>query len=127
MPLTWQWLFAISQRIRSHCNYGRIFRQLVRINFVERIGGGVMIVEIEAAVLDRAEIRHAELCQRIDVGAGLLAEREQARAGILQTLRRPARGSAFTSGLPAHVDAERMTGAAVGLDRGEMVRDISLL
>src|SRR4030095_14637802 len=37
----------------------RVFGQLVRIDLVERVRGSVMIVEVVAAVLDRADIGHA--------------------------------------------------------------------
>ena len=46
-----------------------VFGQMVRIDLVERVGRGVMIVEIETTVLDRAEVGDTEFAQRIDVGA----------------------------------------------------------
>src|SRR5205814_8067081 len=43
----WQCLLGIRHRVRPNRHYCRIFRQLFRDDLVERVCGGVMIVEIK--------------------------------------------------------------------------------
>jgi hypothetical protein len=77
-PLTRQWLLDICQRIREHCRDGGIFRQLFRHDFVQRVGGTVVIVEIKTAVLDRTESRYSGFLERFNIGAAVFNRIEHA-------------------------------------------------
>src|SRR5213075_1611598 len=52
---TWQRLFHVRKRISNDCHDSGIFRQLFRRDLVERVGSSVVIIEVEAAVLNWAE------------------------------------------------------------------------
>src|SRR3982075_402683 len=75
---SWQRLLAVSQRISGDCDHRRILRQFFGHNFVERIGGGVMTIKIETAVLNRTEGRHTGFFDGLDVGSTMLYQIEHA-------------------------------------------------
>src|SRR5882724_9085683 len=55
------------QRIRERRDQRAVLLQLSRINFVERVRGGVMIIKVSARVLNRRERRHAGFTKRGNV------------------------------------------------------------
>src|SRR5258707_9558721 len=75
------------QRIRERRDQRAVLLQLSRINFVERVRGGVMIIKVSARVLNRRERRHAGFPKWRNIGAGLLDHTGHARALALQNCR----------------------------------------
>ena len=86
-----------------------------------------MVVEIKAIVLDWTETRDTQFRQRSDIRAArMLGEIKNAGAGALQDFRdRVEESFSFRFRCEAH--PERVTGTAIGLDRGEMIRDFFLV
>src|SRR5260370_5320246 len=88
------WLISPRQRLRHACQRIRqrrdqraVLLQLSRINFVERVRGGVMIIKVSARVLNRRERRHAGFPKWRNVGAGFLDHTGHAGALALQNCR----------------------------------------
>src|SRR2546430_10392286 len=78
--LPWQRLLHVRQRIRKDCHNSGVFRQFFRHDLVQRVGGSVMVVEVETVVLNRTKSRHACFLEWLDVSATVLDEIKNARA-----------------------------------------------
>ena len=100
-----------------------VLRQLLGHDLIERVRRCVVVVEIKAIVLDWTETRDTQFRQRSDIRAArMLGEIKNAGAGALQDFRdRVEESFSFRFRCEAH--PERVTGTAIGLDRGEMIRD----
>ena len=61
---------GVGQGVGQYGHDGGVFAELARVDLVEGVGRGVVVVEVEAAVLDGREAGHAFLGQAVDVFAG---------------------------------------------------------
>src|SRR4051794_21735481 len=77
--LSWQRIFHVGQGISHDRHGGCVFAQLCRNDLVERIGGGVMIVEIGATVLKQAERRYSTVGHSCDISARGISARFESR------------------------------------------------
>src|SRR5215475_14785418 len=81
---TRQWLLHVRKGIRKNCDHGGILCQFFRDNFVQRISGRMVIIEIETTVLNRTKSRHTGLFHRPDVGPTMFDQSKHSRARLLQ-------------------------------------------
>src|SRR3954454_17735840 len=66
----------LRQNPRQRRDGRRVLRQFFRVDFVERVGVGVVVVEIVQRLGDEAEARNAGLRQRIDIRADFFGDFE---------------------------------------------------
>src|ERR1700761_9787259 len=78
---------AVGESVGYDGHYGCVFSQLTRVDLVEGIGWGVVVVEVEAAVLVGAEAGHAFLSQATDVFADAARGGECFRADGMEDAR----------------------------------------
>src|SRR5208282_1309805 len=122
--LSRQRLFHIGQGVGQHGHGGGIFAKFTGNDLVERVGGGMVVIEVGSAVLHHAKGRHSKIRHGGDVRAGRIsAGLEDGGADALEhALHRPqsvdGRGSGF------NVKAERMGSAGVALDGGDVVGEV---
>src|SRR5262249_42722160 len=74
------WPFHVRQRVCEDCNDGGVLGQCFRHDFVQRISGSVVIIEIETTVLDRTESRHASFLHRRNISATMFDQSKHAPA-----------------------------------------------
>src|ERR1700674_1028154 len=67
---SWQRLFHIRQGIREDCHGGGVFPEFTGDDLVQGIGGGVVVVEIGAAVLHHAEGGNSGFGHSRDISSG---------------------------------------------------------
>src|SRR5437870_5282213 len=81
---TRQPLFHVRECISYDCDDSGIFRQFLRHDFVQRVSSGVVIIEIETAVLNRTESGDIDFLQWLDVSANVFGKICSAGAGFLK-------------------------------------------
>src|SRR5436309_4437959 len=67
-----QRLLCVGKGVSGDRHHRGILLQFARNNFVQRVGGSVMIIKIKAAVLHWTEGRDARFFHRLGIGADML-------------------------------------------------------
>jgi hypothetical protein len=111
----------VRKRKAQHRHDGGVFRKLVRVDLVKRIGSRVVVIEIRSLVLHRPEYRDPAPAHRVDVcgrACGLLDKRRSDRGKHFGDLRK----GSLRSGIESTRESERMSGAQVAFDRRHVIQ-----
>jgi hypothetical protein len=122
--LSWQSLFHVSQSVGQHGHGGGVFAEFGGDYFVEGVGGGVVVVEIGATVLEEAEGGDSGVGHGGDVGAGSVGGGlEDCGSDALENGLDGAEG-VEGGGRGFYVEAQRVGGAGVAFYGGCVVGEI---
>ena len=119
-------MFHVRKCIGSNCNDCGIFSKFFRHDFVQRVSGGVVIIEIETAILDWTERGNTGFLQRFDIGANVFGKICSAGAGFLKDGQNW-RENLFDFEFTFDVETNRMTGAVIRFYRRKVIRPFFLL
>src|SRR6202048_5067697 len=117
---------GVGQGVGEDGHDGGVFVEVSGVDFVEGVGGGVVVVEVEAAVLDGGEAGDAVIGEAGNVFAGFGGVLEDGGADGVEDLCDGAEPLA-QGGLAGVVDAGGVVGAEVALDGADVVGEVGLV
>ena len=104
MGLAGSGVWGVGEGIGEDGHDGGVLIQMPRVDFVKGVGGCVVVVEVEPAVLDGGEARHTFGCEAGDIFAGFRGIDECFRADGFEDLGHGAQPLA-ERGLAGVIDA----------------------
>src|SRR6266550_7776191 len=115
-----QRLLCVGKGVSGDRHHRGVLLQFARNNFVQRVGGSVMIIKIKAAVLHWAECGNAGFFHRLDVSADVFGQVQSTGADFLQNLRDRLEYF-FYLRISFQVEPDRMTRATIGFVNSKMI------
>ena len=121
--LSWGGFGGVGQGVGENGHYGGVFVEVFGVYLVKGVGGGVVVVEVVAAVLDGGEAGDAFFSEAADVFSGAAGGDQALGADCIEYLADGAKP--FAEGWFAGVeDARRVVGAEVALDGADVVGEV---